>query len=265
VSSALRAAVATEVRLSAVEMDACWEMLRLGDTPLTLTLPSPGRSYAERDQILAEVLTQLQYRGLGTRSGPNDLVARPLRLLARPDYQVDLRLGGDPYGEIIGIGAVAGEQAVVVFRRDELIRIMPVRPAQVVAALLGVVGQIRPGAGRPVNIPADIYDDARRATTDNNLWTMADELVARDVPRLDASSWVRMCTGVRAFGQLGSAFWPEGVQRFGPWVIGFHRAESGHFLQLRRPGVAGGCTVTVCPVEASRLYHLVTELLAAGH
>jgi len=30
------------VRLSAVEFDACWELLGLGDTPLTLELPSPG-------------------------------------------------------------------------------------------------------------------------------------------------------------------------------------------------------------------------------
>jgi hypothetical protein len=260
----VRSAVATELRLSTVEMDACWEMLHLGDTPITLTLPSPGCTYAERDQILAGVLVQLRYRGLADESGPSDELTRHLRLLSHPEYQVDLRLGGHPYGDIVGIGAVYGQQASVVLRRGELIRLLPVRPAQVIRTLLGVAGTLRPGVGRSVNIPADIYDDAQRATTDGNLWTMADKLVARGLPRQDASTWVRMCTGVRSFGQLGTAFWPEGVQRLGRWVIGFHRAESGHFLQLRRPGPYGS-TLTVSPVDSGRLHRLTEELLAARH
>lgn len=263
-SSTVNTAEGTELRLSAVEMDACWELLGLGDTPLTLTLPSPGRTFAERDQLLADTLAGLRARGLADDSGPCGALARQLRVLSAPEHQVDLRLGGAPYGDIVGIGAVYGQQATVVLRRGELIRLLPVRPARVIHTLLGAAGPLRPGTGRTVNIPAEVYDDAQRATTDGNLWTMADQLVERGVPRTDASAWVRMCTGVRSFGQLGTTFWPEGVPRFGPWVIGFHRTDTGHYLQLRRPD-RYGTTVTIAPVDAPRLHRLTQELLTERH
>jgi hypothetical protein len=107
-----------------------------------------------------------------------------------------------------------------------------------------------------------VFDAAHAATTDGKLWTMADELVGHGVDRQDAASWVRMCTGIRSVGQLGSAHSRDGTPRFGPWVIGFQRTDGGDFLQLRRPGPHGP-TVTVCPLDAARLTRLTTELLAA--
>ena len=258
------AELVTELRLSDVELDACWETLQLGDTPFTLSLPSPGYTYAERDQLLAETLARLQHRGLADEHGPVDALAAQLRLLCAPQYQIDLRLGGHPYGDIVGIGAVSGERASVVLRRGEVIRLIPATPPRVIGTLLGIAGLIRPGTGSTVNLPAEVYDDAGLATTDGSLWTMADKLIERGVSRSEATSWVRMCTGVRSFGQLGTAVWRDGVPRFGSWVIGFHRAESGHFLQLRRPGPYGA-TVTVSPVDAARLHRLTEELLAEHH
>lgn len=174
------------------EFDACWELLGLGDLPLTLRLPSPGRTWAQRHQILTSVLVKLRRRGMAERSAPGERIAGPLRLLARPECQLDLRLDGDPrVGPLVGIGAAAGGS------------------------------------------------------------------------RLDAASWVRMCTGVRIFGQLGTAFRTERGTRFGPWVIGFHGTAAGHFLQLRRPSTID-VSVTVCPVDAVALARLSHELLAAG-
>ena len=248
-------------RLSAVEFDACWELLGLGDTPLTLELPSPGHTWAQRHQVLTEVLGALDRRGLVERFAPSEAVAAPLRILARPDYQVDLRLDG-PDGPLIGIGAVAGAAAVCLVQAGDQLRMTPIWPRRLVTEVVELVGPMRAGLGRPVNIPVAVFDAARRATTDGKLWTMADELVALGVPRLDAASWVRMCTGIRSVGQLGTATWVERVPRFGPWAIGFQRTEAGDFLQLRRPGPDGG-TVTVCPLDAPRLTRLTTELLAA--
>jgi EspG family len=249
------------VRLSSVEFDACWELLGLGDTPLTLELPSPGRTWAERHRVLTGVLTALARRGLVERSAPAAAVAGPLRLLARPDHQLDLRFSG-PDGPVTCIGAVAGGRGVRLVHNGDQLRLTPIRPAELVAATIEPIGPMRAGPGRPVNIAAGVFDAARLATTDGKLWTMADELVARGVRRLDAASWVRMCSGIRSAGQLGTAVSAAGPPRFGPWAIGFQRTEAGHFLQLRRPG-PDGATVTVCPVDAPRLTRLATELLAA--
>lgn len=257
------------LRLSAVEFDACWELLGLGETPLTLDLPSPGRTWAERHRVLTDVLAALARRGLVRRSAPSAEVAGALRLLAAPDYQLDLRFGG-PDGPVTGIGAVAGEHGVRLVRAGDQLRLVRIRPPQLVPAMVELIGPLRAGLGQAVNIPAGVFDAAHRATTDGKLWTMADELVARGVPRLDAASWVRMCTGIRSVGQLGTVRRTAGVPRFGPWAIGFQRTEGGDFLQLRRPAVRPGSgagpdagTVTVCPLDAPRLARLAEELLAA--
>jgi len=257
------------LRLSAVEFDACWELLGLGDTPLALDLPSPGRTWAERHRVLTDVLAALARRCLVQRSAPSAEVAGPLCLLARPDYQLDVRFGG-PDGPVTGIGAVAGERGVRLVQHADQLRLVRIRPARLVPAMIELIGPIRAGLGQAVNIPAGVFDAAHRATTDGKLWTMADELVARGIPRLDAASWVRMCTGIRSVGQLGTACWTAGVPRFGPWAIGFQRTEGGDFLQLRHPadgrgrdtGPDGG-TVTVGPLDAPRLARLTEELLAA--
>ncbi len=257
-----------DVRLSTVEFDACWELLGLGNTPLTLDLPSPGRTWRERRKVLSSVLAALRGRGLADRSAPGNMVAGPLRLLARPDYQLDLRLdrrGGQDSraGAMTAIAAAAGGYGVLLAQHRDEIRLRPVRPAQLVPSVVGLAGPMTAAAGRVVNMPAEVFDAAREATTDGKLWTMADQLVARGIPRLDAAAWVRMCTGIVSVGRLGSAFWTDGVPRFGPWVIGFHGTEAGHFLQLRRPG-PGGETVTVCPLDAPGLARLAGELLAEG-
>jgi len=167
---------------------------------------------------------------------------------------------------VTGIGAVAGERGVRLVQHGDQLRLLRIRPARLVPAMIELIGPMRAGLGQAVNIPAGVFDAAHRATTDGKLWTMADELVARGIPRLDAASWVRMCTGIRSVGQLGTACWTAGVPRFGPWAIGFQRTEGGDFLQLRRagdrPGPDGG-TVTVCPLDAPRLARLTEELLVA--
>jgi len=257
------------LRLSAVEFDACWELLGLGETQLTLDLPSPGRTWAERHRVLTGVLAALARRGLVQRSAPSAEVADALRLLASPDYQLDLRFGG-PDGPVTGIGAVAGEYGVRLVHAADQLRLVRIRPPQLVPAMVELIGPMRAGLGQAVNIPAGVFDAAHRATTDGKLWTMADELVARGIPRLDAASWVRMCTGIRSVGQLGTVCRTAGVPRFGPWAIGFQRTDGGDFLQLRRPTDRPGSetgpdagTVTVCPLDAPRLARLTEELLAA--
>jgi hypothetical protein len=268
-----------EVRLTAIEADACWEMLELGDTPLTFALPSPGRTQAQRRDLLTAVRSALRDRGLGNRglgdrglgddNGPGEQIAQPLRLLASPDHQIDLMLAGQPHQphqHLVAIGAILGDTAVVAYRQGDLVRLVPVRPPRVMTHLLATVGPLRPGIGQPVNFSADVFDAAARAATGGTLWAMADELIARGVPRIEAASWVRMCTGVAAVGQFGTASWSEGRHRLGPWVIGFHVAASGHFLQLRRPDPDGrGSTVSVCPLTTRRLASLLAELVESRY
>jgi len=249
--------------LSPVEFGACWAALELGDPPLLLELRSPGHTVAERDLLRRRALAGLRERGLSDGRRPAEPLTSVLRLLAQPDYELDIRLGGGRRGMLLGIGAVAGAHGVVVLSGDGPLRLLPRDGARVAATLVGLAGELSPGVGRPVNIPADLLDEARAAARDGNLWTLADELVGRGVSRLDAGSLARMCDGIDTVGQLGATWRPDGLWRRAPWVVGFHRAAAGHFMQLRRPAGRPGGTeaVTVCPTDADRLIRQWRELV----
>jgi hypothetical protein len=249
--------------LSPAEFGACWAALELGDPPLLLELRSPGHTVGERDLLRRHALAGLRGRGLSDGRRPAEPLASTLRLLARPDYELDIRLGGGRGGMLLGLGAVAGAQGVVVISGDGPLRLLPMDGARVAATLVGLAGELSPGVGRPVNIPADLLDEARAAARDGNLWTLVDELVGRGVSRLDAGSLARMCDGIDVVGQLGATWRPDGLWRRAPWVVGFHRAAAGHFMQLRRPAdrPCGTGTVTVCPTDADRLIRQWRELV----
>jgi ESX secretion-associated protein EspG len=262
VNATTHARAGGETWLSPVELDACWELLGLGDPPATLRLPSPGRSWSDRRRHLDSVLAELRRRGLADRSRPDERLARMLRALARPQRQLDLILHGE-HGTLVAIGADTGGSGVLAVRHGEQIRLAPVPLWALVRSVVELVGPITPGYGRSVNLPAEVFDAARKATHDGELWTLADRMVAMGIPPEDASSCVRMCAGVRMLGQLGTLVRQDGVKRFGPWVIGFHLTKSGHFLQLRRP-YSGTSTITISPLDAPRLTRHTEELLAAG-
>ena len=170
----MSAAVASEICLSVTQLDACWELLGLGDTPCILSLPSPGRTWSERRRVLVGVLEQLGQLGLADGAVPTDRLASPLRLLAGPDYQVDLRFSADLVDTAVAIGAVEGPEGVVLVRSGADVVIQRMRSARMLPTLRGLLPPLRAGSGRSVNIPADMYDTARGATEDGNLWTRAD-------------------------------------------------------------------------------------------
>jgi hypothetical protein len=253
-----------ELWLSAVEFDAVWEVLGLGDRPSVLALPSPGRTVDERRRLLATVLDRLRDRGLvpsrpGT--GPHRWVAEILEVLARPRQVLELYFTGDR----IAIAAVAGQRATLAARHGDHLWAVGMSPGQVVPAMIDMLGEVTPGVARPVNLPAQVLDDAREAAArmpDATMWTVADELTSRGVRWPDASSLARIYAGVHGVGQFTSRGVRDGRSRPGPWAVGVHRNDSGFFVGVRRRDPAGE-SFSVAPVDAPRLARHLDELLCA--
>lgn len=253
-----------EVRLSAVELAACFDMLDLGATPPTFRLPSPARSEPERRQHLDAVLLDLQHRGLTDRGGPNERVGRLLRVLAHPDHQIDL-IRSEPAGTLVAIGAAAHGGGTLATRQGDEITLAPIPGTALAPTVVGLLGPLTPGSGQTVTIPADVFDTARHDAVDGKLSTWAERLTEMGIPRLDALSCLHMCTGVHVLGQLGTVHYIDGSARLSPWVIGFHRADAGYYLQLRKPRQHDGTmVVTICPLDTALLTQLVEELLKTG-
>lgn len=253
-----------DVRLSPIEMDACFELLGLGETPPTLDLPSPGRTVPKRQDHLDAILLDLQRRGMADRRGPSEQVTELLRVLAHPDHQLDLRMYDEHRGGLTAIAAARRGNGVLTVYEGNQISLAAIRTSALVPTVVGLVGQMCPGRGAAVNVPADAFDTAWQATTDGQLSDLVDQLTEVGIPRADVVSCMHMCRGIRALGQLGTVHYSGRSARLGPWVIGFHRTDAGYYLQLRRPGPYGREVVTICPLNAPRLTQLAAELLDAG-
>jgi hypothetical protein len=253
---------ATAIELTEEEFVVCWRALGLGELPLVLGLRPLGASTTDRQRLHTKTMTELQRRHLAAHDEPNASLSELLHLLAKSTHELDIRLASGPRGMIVGLGAIRGAQGVLVIAAPGApLRLKPLDATRIASALLELAGPITPGHGRAVNIPAHTLDDACEAAGDGNLWTLADQLTVRAVPRLDAASLAHMCTGIREIGQLGATNRVNGTPQRAPWVVGFHRGDTGHFLQLRRPtNPTGDETVTIGPTTAHRLMRQLNEL-----
>jgi hypothetical protein len=259
---------------------AAWNALELGESPVELRLRPAGHTVAERDRGFATALARLRERGLADARGPGARLAAALRLLADAPLALDLRLSnglvalgavagenGAVAGENGAVagenGAVAGEDGVVlVSRADGMLRLVEVRGPRVPAALVDLIGPLRAGRARTVNVDGELLDRARTRAGDGGPWTLADTLVELGTPRVDANSLARMCADVTSWGQIGALSRSAGTEHRGRWMVGFHRSSAGDFLQLRQPAATGREHVTVAPITAEGLLAQVRELVA---
>jgi hypothetical protein len=240
--------------LTLAEFDVCRAPLDLGETPSQLEVPSPGRTPQERARIVAEAVEALRHRGLAGPRGPRPVLAEHLRLLATPESSLDVRFRGRAL--VAGLAARRGPACSLAVRHREEIALLDVPDAA--AALVDLIGPVRPGPGHPVTLPVDVLDAAREAAPDDEE-RFTEALVRRGTPDPDAHALVAMCRGVDLRGQFGATSWRSGRRRRAPHVVGVHRAGAGHYLQARR-----GNTVTVAPLSRSALLARLDALADLG-
>lgn len=250
--------------LRPVELLACWEALHLGDPPYQLRLRRPSgpiTAQQETRRVLAEALVGLAGRGLTDGTHPHPELADMLRVLARPSYQLDIRCTGPARSPRIGLGPITNTSGVLVTTIDDgtsPIELRPIDSTRLPGALLSLVGPITAGMSRTVNIPADIFDQARRAVPANaSMRDLGDALTDLGIDPRDSSALARMTTNLNFSGQLGVSTWRDGREHRGPWVVGFVRNNTGEtYLQLCRQG-----TITMGPADATHLHRQWRELI----
>lgn len=252
------------IALSPVELLACWEALHLGDPPYQLRLRSPSGPLAaqqETRRVLTRALVKLAARGLSDGTHPHPELAAMLRVLAHPSHQLDIRCTGPAQDPRIGLGPITNTSGLLVTTIDDgtsPIELRPMDSSQIPGALLSLLGPITAGTAPTVNIPTEIFDQARRAVPANaSMRDLGDALTDRGIDPRDSSALARMTTSLKFSGQLGVSTWREGREHRGPWVVGFVRNDTGEtFLQLCRQG-----TITMGPADATRLHRQWRELI----
>ncbi|NYH79347.1 hypothetical protein FHR84_002681 [Actinopolyspora biskrensis] len=252
------------VELSSPEFDVLREHLGMERLPLVLKVPSPGRTHAERRELVEHVWRGLDDRGLCGTGGLHERLERMLRMLAAPRYEVDGRcwFGRSVRVFAAGTGRSESDEAVVVTKEDETVSL---RPAAATGLAREAVSAVLPdapvGTGRSVTLPSETLDAAAAEAADD-LMRLRESLRSRGVRDEDAETLAWMLEGVRSRGQFGVAVRrPRSGRRRAEQVVGFFESERGRYTQLRGASPSGELWTTVAPADRRGLVGRLENLL----
>ncbi|MCP2333271.1 MULTISPECIES: ESX secretion-associated protein EspG [Actinoalloteichus] len=245
--------------LSLVEFDVCWEVLGLNATPTHLEVPSPGKTWEERRQIVRAVLSGLTARGLARGGAPHPDLESSLGLLAHPDWGLHGGIRGTR--QVRAIGAARERQGVVAARRGDEVRLWPAPVWELADQLVGLAGDRPAGPGESVSLRSEVLEVANRRATDAR--ALARHLVAEGEPPGQARALAAMVDGAFGGGHFGAVV-PDGGtgrRRGAGRLVAFHDTPGGRYLQLRRRTPSGAEWVTVTPAGNARVATALRELV----
>lgn len=251
--------VGEPITISAVEFDVLWEHLRLGEMPLVLQVPSPGRTYTERRQLTAEVWQALERRGLGRRLEVDARLEQLLRLLENPDREIDGRFGATRGVRLLV--AATGDDAVFAVLSKRGLVLSEVAVTGLAREALSVLPVVGAGPGESITVRSANLDAAAANATTPEEFEL--ELCRQNLRLRDAGILRAMVTGVRRQGQFGaSARNRWGHRRRAPHVVGFFDTDAGRYLQLRVTAEDGQTWSTISPADNRLLTQQLSDLLA---
>lgn len=245
--------------LSALEFDVAWESEGHPQPHPALRVPSPGRTYTERAELVRQAWDSLAERGLARRGRLDPEVADRLALFANYRLAVDTWVWEDRV--IAGLAVVGNRYAHLAVVESGEVWLIPARASSLAESAVSVTGELPAGAGRSVSVPEQALTAADQRT-DGDAKALITGLERQGVPLRDGQRLAEMSRDIQLRGQFGAERRDnEGRVRRAGRVVGFHDNPTGRFVGLTVPGVDGTGWVTVAPADNHRLIVCVRELL----
>ncbi|MCP2246350.1 ESX secretion-associated protein EspG [Lentzea aerocolonigenes] len=254
-------------RLSRLEFDLCWERLELGEFPTILAINSHGDSLDERRSLHRVAWESLEDRGYTDRGELDGALAGWLRMLARPEREVDARLRLDPNGpRVRALAAGAGRYAVLAVLTADEFTLQQIDESALPRSVVTLLPEHATPRARSVSFPAEVLDQAaaRAGESSSRLESL---LVDARIPRPDARLVASVLGNVVRMGQFGAACRERqhsglGPRRRGSYAVSFYDTPDGRWQFTRRASGDGRQWSTLAPADHGRLTHAVTELLS---
>lgn len=252
----LEASDGEPVSLSALEFDVLWEHLGLGEQPLILMVPSPGKTDEERAEYVQQAWSGMYGRGLGGPHNVNPDLERMVRLLERPEREVDARVVGGR-----AMIAAVGTDAVLAMYVGNTITLGPTSATSLAGTITALLPPAPAGPGRSVSMPtADFEAAAKEGGTDKHAFEQA--LYNRGVRGDDVAALLEMIKDVVATGNFGFAMRDHlGRRRRAERVVAYFDTEDGRYANVRKPGVDGSLWTTLSPADNRRLIGHVQSMI----
>lgn len=257
-------AEADPIVLSALEFDVVCEAEKLTERRhVILTVPSPGATYTERAELVADVWAGLRKRRLAeaNRDRVDVDLGDLLGLLDRPQRSIDVRIWADR--PIRALASANGGNGLLTIVDGDIVELTPIRASSLAEAAVSVAGDMPPGPGRAVSLPNDILREASDNVGPNSPLAFTDELRALGIAPDDAADIANMANGMGIRGQFGVEACrnrggkPERANR----VVAFHDTAQGRYLHVVRPSGDGRRWSTIAPAGNARIAEYTRELL----
>lgn len=244
--------------LSTLEFDVLWECERLPGRHVAIDVPSPGRTYAERDELVADALAGLAERGLASGKRVTPELADWLNLLASPQVSVDGWVWTDH--EIKALAAASGGEALLAVVDRAQVWLIPTRETALAEAAVSFTGEMPAGPGRSVSLPTDVLREADSVAAGDPA-KLSVELSRLGVSDVDANLLAGMVGGMTTRGQFGAERVRRNQRVRADRVVAFHDTSGGRYVYLAKANPDGRSWSTVTPADNTLLARSVWELL----
>jgi hypothetical protein len=221
------------IAVSRLEFDVLWESLALGEMPLVLKVPSPGRTHTERRRLVEDAWRAMENRGFARSAAEYERLADLVRLLARPQREIDGRLWfGRKVGSIRVLAAASSAEAVLATLTNDGLALREIAPSGLAREALSVLPPLPAGPGESITVPSrQLAAAADNAATPTEFEAALRENGIRD---RDAAILAAMMMRLRRHGQFGAATRDRwGHRTRATRVLSIFDTRTGRYLQTR--------------------------------
>ncbi|WP_406689022.1 ESX secretion-associated protein EspG [Saccharopolyspora sp. ID03-671] len=251
------------ITLSVLEFDVVCEAAGLdARRHIILDVPSPGRTFTERAELVAQAWESLRHKRLAEAKRDRVEVefADLLGLLDRPQRSVDVRIWADR--SIRALACANGGEGLLTVVDGDVVEMTPIRGGSLAEAAVSVAGDVPPGPGRAVSLPHDVLRKASEAAGARGPLVLTDELRILGIGHDDAADVANMADNMGIRGQFGAEGNPgRGKPDRAGRVVAFHDTDRGRYLHVVRPSGDGRAWSTIAPADNARLATYTRELL----
>jgi hypothetical protein len=190
-----------------------------------------------------------------------------MRMLAKPEREVDARLRLDPGGpRVRALAAAVGRYAALAVLTADEFTLRDIDESALARSVVSLLPDHATPRARSVSLPAEVLDRAA-AKAGESASRMENVLVDARIPRPDAHLVASVLGNVVRMGQFGAACRERqhgglGPRRRGWYAVSFYDTPEGRWQFTRRPSGDGREWSTLASADHSRLTHAVDELLS---
>ncbi|HEV7649570.1 MAG TPA: ESX secretion-associated protein EspG [Actinophytocola sp.] len=248
--------------LSHLEFDFIWEHLGLGETPYPIEVRSFGETMDERAVLREQVRDSLRAKGLHDGEVVSPRLEELLTLSVRGPFTVDGQLSIGEYARVLA--ASRGTEGVLVAQTDEEIRVVPARHGKVVAAVIALVPDEKPGPGGAARLPREAFDEAIDEYQRSGYVGLERTLTGAGVTGRDLRAVITLVESARhGGGQLAANSVDTMGRRTRTPVVNWFDTAAGRYLAHVEVTADRTEWLTIAPADTARIEQRLTNLIAA--